>query len=113
MHAGTFATAAAQQAQQVGTVLNAPNMQALSKAASKGNGLGLMFTLDQMQSIGAAGLMAPADLPGFRAVAGSMEWTVQLPVPFWDFSGGWNGCILAASHSAATWTALLPGSCLC
>lgn len=97
MKAGSFATAAAQQAQQVGTALRAPNMQALSKAASKGNGLGLMFTLDQMQSIGAAGLMAPADLPGFRAVAGSMEWTVQLPVPFWDFTGGWNGCIIAGS----------------
>jgi hypothetical protein len=93
------AATAATQARTMGAVLKAPNMQALSKVASKGSGLGVLFTLSQMQSIGTTGFMAPADMPGFKAVAGSMDWTVQLPVPFWDLTGGWWVGGWAAHHS--------------
>jgi hypothetical protein len=60
------------------------SMQSLNKIASKGSGPVLLFMLDQMQSVASSGTMAPADMPGFQAVTGSMGWTTQLPVPFWD-----------------------------
>jgi hypothetical protein len=65
---------------------------AMSKAAGTvatqaATGPSIMFTLDQMQSLGASGAMAPADLPAFRAVAGSIGWTLQIPLPFLDWIG--------------------------
>ncbi len=62
-------------------------MSTVAKGVGKGPGSGLVTVLDQMQSVAATGAMAPADMPGFTAVAGAVGWTTQMPVPFWNDLG--------------------------
>lgn len=61
-----------------------------NKVAGKGSGAVLLFMLDQMQSVATSGFMAPPDMPGFKTVTGSLSWTTQLPIPFWDSTSKWH-----------------------
>lgn len=58
-------------------------------ATKAGSGPSIFFTVGQMQMAGASGVFAPDEMSTFRAVAGSMEWTMQLPFPLWDLTSEW------------------------
>jgi hypothetical protein len=75
--AGLKAPALAQQGQHLQSI-------------ARGGGPSIFNTLDQMQAVGSSGALAPFDMASFRAVAGSMDWTLQLPLPFWDMTSGWH-----------------------
>jgi hypothetical protein len=54
-------------------------LQALGKAGSAGGASITSSLLHQMQGVAASGSLAPSDMPGFQAVAGSGAWTNELP----------------------------------
>ena len=70
-------------------------LQALGKAGGGAGGGGPVTAvlLDQMQGVAASGSLAPGDMPGYQAVAGSGAWTNEVPLPFID--GATSECTAA------------------
>ena len=63
---------------------------AVTKALQTGSigtasvGPDMLYVLEQLQGIAATGGFAPIYMHGLRTVSGSLDWSVQVPVPFWD-----------------------------
>jgi hypothetical protein len=73
-----------------------------NEATKAGSGPSIFFTIGQMQMAGASGVFAPDERSTFRAVAGSMEWTMQVPSPLWDVTSEWR--IVAGSFKPVVCT---------
>jgi hypothetical protein len=48
---------------------------------------GMQYSFDQLQAMASTCAMAPIDMRSYRGIFGSMEWTIQMPLPFWQYFG--------------------------
>jgi hypothetical protein len=47
----------------------------------------MQYQFDQLQALASSGAMAPIDMRNYRGVTGSLDWTLQMPIPFWQYLG--------------------------